>query len=221
MLSQKAIENIQQDFYILSETAQTQKVLKYMQEHGRLDGTVLYSVGGEEVCEAAFRMVYGLRYNRFKTIKLKYASGVVVAEHGNLGRGQYSVASIRAMSWLRMFISKVGDCMPMKEEIHLPSCLTKLDVYALAFDDLSQGSLECCGVSSFYNLWSAEFPNVKIPQVSNLCAHMCLTYAIQESRFSKCDVCASIKEGRERTLNPTVREWLGTIMAKHIALEGW
>ena len=32
-------------------------------------------------------------------------------------------------------------------------------------------------------------------------------------------MCAAIKEGRERTLNPIVREWLGTIMAKHIALE--
>ena len=41
----------------------------------------------------------------------------------------------------------------------------------------------------------------------------------QESRFSKCDVCAAIKEGRERTLNPVVRKWLGTIMSKHIALE--
>lgn len=165
-ITQTSIENIQQEFYSLSETDQTQKVLNYMKYHGRLDGTVLYSVGGEEVCEAAFRMVHGLRYNRFQTIKAKYASGVVIAQHGNLGKGQYSVSSIRAISWLRMFISKVGDCMPMKDEIHLPSCLTKADVYALAADELCQGSLECCGVSSFYNLWKAEFPNVKIPQVS-------------------------------------------------------
>ena len=185
-LSQKSIENTQQHFYGLSETAQTQKVLNYMKEHGRVDGTVLYNVGGEEVCEAGFLMVYGLRYNRFKTIKSKYSSGVVIAEHGNLGRGQYSVASIRAMSWLRMFISKVGDSMPMKEEIHLPSCLTKSDVYALAADDLSQGSLECCGVSSFYNLWKAEFPNVKIPQVSNSSACMCFVYTV--SPFRKADL---------------------------------
>lgn len=42
---------------------------------------------------------------------------------------------------------------------------------------------------------------------------------IQENRFSKCDVCSSIKEGRERTMNPVVRSWLGEIMEKHILLE--
>ncbi len=42
---------------------------------------------------------------------------------------------------------------------------------------------------------------------------------MQESRFSKCDVCAAIKEGRERTLDTTVRKWLGEILDKHITLE--
>lgn len=150
----------------MSETSQTQKLLNYMREHGRADGTVLFNVAGEEVCETAFRMVYGLRYNRFSSLKLKYAGGVVLAEHGRVGRGQYSDTSIRAISWLRMFISKVGDHMPMKEDIHLPSCLTKSDVYALAAYDLTQGNLECCGVSTFYKLWKTEFSHVKIPQVS-------------------------------------------------------
>lgn len=44
-------------------------------------------------------------------------------------------------------------------------------------------------------------------------------YPLQESRFSKCDVCSAIKEGRERTLNQTVRMWLGEILEKHIKLE--
>ena len=92
-------------------------------------------------------------------------SCVVFAEHGRLGRGQYSAASIRAIGWLRMFIKKLGDHMPMKDEIHLPTCLTKFDVYMLAADDLSQGNLQCCGMSTFYRIWAAEFPNVKIPQV--------------------------------------------------------
>ena len=45
------------------------------------------------------------------------------------------------------------------------------------------------------------------------------TLIIKESRFSKCDVCTAIKEGRERTLDTDVRKWLGEIMEKHIQLE--
>ena len=55
--------------------------------------------------------------------------------------------------------------MPVKTEIHLPSCLTKGDVYALAVDDLSQGGLESCKISKFYQIWQQEFPHVKIPKV--------------------------------------------------------
>lgn len=128
-----------------------------MNEHRRADGSVPYSVGGQELC--AFRMVYGLRYNRFAAIKLKHCGGAIVSEHGRVG-------SIRAISWLRMFFDKVGDHMPMKRHIHLPSCLTKADVYFLAHDDLSQGGLECCARVTFYKIWSEEFPHVKIPRVS-------------------------------------------------------
>ena len=97
---------------------------------------MLYSVGGQEVCETCFKKVYGLRYNRSASIKKKFMDGVVVAEHGRLGRREISDGSIRVISWLRTFFDKVGDRMPMSTAIHLPSCLTKLDVYSLAYDDL-------------------------------------------------------------------------------------
>ena len=102
-----------------------------MREHRRGDGTVLYTVAGRSVCETCFRMVYGVRYNRFSSFKTKLASGVVLAEHGRLGKGRLSDSTIRVISWMRTFFQKVGDHMPSKEEIH---CLTKLDVYTLAVD---------------------------------------------------------------------------------------
>ena len=70
-----------------------------MREHSQGDQDVLYTVGG---CETCFRMVYGFRYNRFAAVKLKYQSGVVVAEHGRLGIDNYEISdsSIRITSWL-------------------------------------------------------------------------------------------------------------------------
>lgn len=83
---------------------------------------------------------------------------MVSAEHGRLGRGERSDVSIRVISWLRVFTDKIGDRMPTSTAVHLPSCLTKSDVYALAFDDLTEGGLKCCGMSTFYEIWQSTFP---------------------------------------------------------------
>lgn len=165
LLTQAAIERIRTSVYSLSETEQTQHVLNYLLEHSRGDKSVLYTVGGQEVCETCFRMVYGFRYNRFNSVKEKFLKGVVRAEHGRLGRGKVSDISIRVISWLRIFVDKVGDRMPTSMVTHLPSCLTKADVYCLAYDDLTQGGLECCKISTFYEIWKNNFSNVKIPKV--------------------------------------------------------
>ena len=68
--------------------------------------------------------------------------------------------------WLHMFINKLGDHMPTDGSIHLPSCLTKSDIYELASVDLSVGDIMVCSKSSFFQLWKKEFQHVKIPPVS-------------------------------------------------------
>lgn len=165
-LSQSDIEQVREEFYTLStETQQTQHLLEYMRQHAHRNKPILYTVAGQEVCETCFRMVYGVRYNRFCVIKAKFADGILVTEHGRLGAGQTGECTVRAVSWLRIFVKKVGDRMPTSEDIHLPSCLTKADVFALAEDDLTQGGMKCCAMSTFYQIWKDEFPNVKIPKV--------------------------------------------------------
>ena len=165
LITQDTRERIRHSLYSLSETEQTQLILNYLLEHSKKDKSVLYTVGGQEVCENCFRMVYGLRYNRFNSVKIKFQQGVVLTEHGRLGRGEISDISIRVISWMHMFVDKVGDKMPTSMVTHLPSCLTKADVYSLAHDDLTQGGLECCKISTFYNIWKQNFSNVKIPKV--------------------------------------------------------
>lgn len=128
-LTQATIEQIRASVYSVSETEQMQLILTYMLEHSQGERCILYTVGGQQVCETCFRMVYGLRYNRFGAIKTKFESGVLVAEHGRLGKCEISDASIRVTSWLRTFIDKVGDRMPTSAAVHLPSCLTKHDVF--------------------------------------------------------------------------------------------
>ena len=145
------------------ETEQTQHIIDYMMQHCRGEKKVMYTIAGQHVCETAYRLAYGIRYNRFVSMKAKFQDGVVLVEHGLYGKSCFNDSTIRVVSWLRTFIAKVGDKLPTKDEVHLPSCLTKADVYALASDDLSQGGLEVCKLSTFYEIWRSKFSNVKNP----------------------------------------------------------
>lgn len=165
MLTQAAIERVRTSVYSKSETEQTQLILSYMLQHSQEGKPILYTVGGQKVCKICFRMVYGFRYNRFKSVEEKFKNGVLTVEHGRLGMRRLRDESCRLVSWLRMFIDKVGDRMPTSTAVHLPSCLTKSDIYTLASDDLTQGGLKCCKISMFYEIWKQHFPNVKIPKV--------------------------------------------------------
>ena len=124
-LAQNTIDHLRSTIYSVSETEQTQMILNYMHEHSQGRQGVLYTVGGHVVCETCFHMVYGLRYSRFASIKSKFLNGVLVFEHGRLGRSGTTDMSIRVISWLRSFIAKVGDKMPTSSDIHLPSCLSQ------------------------------------------------------------------------------------------------
>ena len=171
-LSQLDIEAVRSEYQSLgSETQQNQYVLDYLRRHRRhSDNTVLHSIAGQEVCQLAWRLAYGIRRNKFKCLFTKFANGVMTAEHGRLGLQKVSDPTLRMISWMRVFFSKVGDKMPMNENIHLPSCLTKLDVYSIAMDELSQGGTNfTISVSTFYDIWVKHFPQVKIPEVWCVC----------------------------------------------------
>ena len=165
-LSQVDIDKAREHLYSLeTETAQNQVVLDYFAQHSSDGNAVMYTVAGKTVCETCWRLVYGLRYNKFSCLKQKFAAGVIHVEHGRQGLSQPRDSTLRATCWLRSFVDKVGDRMPMNSSLHLPSCLTKADVYSLACDDLTQGNMQCCSISTFYDVWSKEFPHVQIPKV--------------------------------------------------------
>lgn len=165
-ISQLSIEECRKKLYIgKTETQQNQFVLQYMIDHAKSDKMVLYTIFGQEVCEKCWRLVYGIRHNRFYSLVKKFTNDVLLVEHGLTGRIRPSESTLRLQSWLRSFFQKMGDQMPMSKTIHLPSCLTKVDVYELAKEDLTQGGLECCSESTMYDIWKKEFGNVKIPKV--------------------------------------------------------
>lgn len=165
-LSYKDIEQVRNKFYGLrTETAQNQYVIDYLHQHSGSGGEHLYTVGGIEICEKCWRFSYGLRIKRFSRLKQKFSNGTIIVEHGRYGLTHPSDATIRTLSWMDIFFKKIGDQMPTKKVIHLPSCLTKADVYGLAFDDLNSGGLSSPSPTTFYRLWQTHFTDVVIPKV--------------------------------------------------------
>ena len=125
-LSQVDIDRVREHLYSLeTETAQNQLVLDYFAQHSSDGSAVMYTVAGKMVCETCWRLVYGLRYNKFSSLKQKFATGVIHVEHGRQGLSQPRY------------------------------------VYGLACDDLTQGNMQCCSISTFYDVWSREFPHVQ------------------------------------------------------------
>lgn len=156
-------------FYEKSEVDQNQHVLTYMHQHRKRESSstdCVYVIGGAVVCENAWRLVMGIKRTRFQSLKKKVTSGVVLIEHGRKGMCYTSAASTNISSWMSSFFKKVGDRMPMKEMIHLPSCLSKQDVYSIACDDLEGNGLATCGRSTFFQLWKSQYSHVVIPKVS-------------------------------------------------------
>lgn len=232
-LSVADIEGVRSEFYALSsETDQNQYVINYMRRHSDCSGSltsVMFTIAGKVVCQQCWRLAHGIKYTRFRTMVSKFEKGVLQIEHGRQGRLSVRVPKVRAAMWLRMFVEKVGDRMPTDGSIHLPSCLTKVDVYDLAQHDLGEGGIKVCSRSTFFQLWKSDFSHVKIPPVSTfiynevcmhacMLCHLCVFMHTQENRFTSCDVCSAIREARMRTMDPVVRKWLTQVMEKHSEL---
>ncbi len=152
-----------------SEVSQTQYVVDYLHRHcdtSRSVKSVLFSLAGKAVCQDCWRFTHGMKYTRFKAMLTKFKDGLVVIEHRNKGFHGRRCFTIQVSVWLSSFVKKVGDYMPTDGSVHLPSCLTKSDVYELACEDLKEGNLVVCSRSTFFEMWNKEFSDVKIPPVS-------------------------------------------------------
>jgi len=55
--------------------------------------------------------------------------------------------------------------MPTNNQVHLPSWETQKDIYHRYYQDMNLHEEEEAGMSTFYKIWTDQFPNVVISQV--------------------------------------------------------
>jgi hypothetical protein len=67
--------------------------------------------------------------------------------------------------WLEQYARQFGDRMPDRQELRLPSCITKQTVFEMYKTFSEQTGDPSLSRSSFYELWEKEFPDVKVTKV--------------------------------------------------------
>lgn len=117
----------------------------------------------------------------------------------------------------------MGDQMPDRGVIHLPSSLTKVQVYQKMHTEMkSRGKEHVVSQSQFFNLWKEEFGNVSIPKVIDFMHVIAITEIMlltQENRFTKCDICSMVKKELEKTIDRNKREKLKMLLEEHNKLQ--
>lgn len=90
-----------------------------------------------------------------------------MVEHGNR---RSIIRSEEAITWMEQYFNLIGDHMPDKNQIHLPSWETQKSIYSRYVDDMADQGIETdevVALSSFYRIWSTRFSHVCIPEVSH------------------------------------------------------
>lgn len=108
--------------------------------------------------------VLGLSRSRYYEVTKTYTDGVVLFQQFN-NISALRPKSCKAIAWMHHYFQQIGDQMPDRMAIHLPSLLTNTLIYSRMVEDMAAHGDEAISKSQFYNLWILEFPHVTIPKV--------------------------------------------------------
>jgi hypothetical protein len=88
--------------------------------------------------------------------------------HGNKGKKK---PTVRGKIWMERYFNLIGDKLPDKDQIHLPSWDKQKDIYQRYKTDMIDKGIpedQLVVLSTLYRMWRDDFSNVHIPVVSNL-----------------------------------------------------
>ena len=155
---------------------QKQWLLDTINEHGHEillgEKRINFQIAGLSVCQAAFCQVYGISKKRIKRVCQLVSAGQRIVEHGNKGKRKNNTKSELAVAWMDRYFHLIGDNMPQKKQIHLPSWETQKDIYHRYCEDMKrQGgtAADILCLSLFYKVWKTDFSMVVIPDLSDKC----------------------------------------------------
>ena len=126
-----------------------------------------FFIAGKEVCGTAWAQIYDISARTLSRM-LKQLKDKEDVTHGNLGKRRANTKAESASAWMGVYFNLIGDKMPDKDQVHLPSWETQKDIHSRYAQDMKERGMsdeDILGISMFYKIWTDHFPKVVIPQV--------------------------------------------------------
>lgn len=126
-----------------------------------------FYITGKEICGTAWAQIYDIS-SRTLSRMLKQLTDKEDDTRGNLGKRRVNTKAESVSAWMGAYFKLIGDRMPDKNQVHLPSWETQKDIYSRYLKDMKERGMseeEIAGISMLYKIWTEQFSNVVIPQV--------------------------------------------------------
>lgn len=150
-------------FERLSKFPRRKWLLDYLISHSSNQDTT-FLVSGKVVCQKLWIATLGISQATFYSIRKMFIQGVVSVFSS--GVRSPLLRTNEALAWMENYFTLIGDSMPHRMVLHLPSSLSKLSIYQrLLHDFRSRGKGHVVSQSQFFKLWESHFGNVIIPKV--------------------------------------------------------
>ena len=165
-LSEMDIVIPNQRFQNMTCNNQRQWLIDYLHSNtSKESNQTIFLISGKVVCQPVWLATLGISRSRFYEIRKAYLHGAM-----NMDQPAKQVPrrakTHKAISWMNSYFNQVGDHMPDKLAIHLPSFLTRSLVYERMKEDLGTDTISS---SHFHSLWMSDFSHVTIPKVCSYC----------------------------------------------------
>ena len=154
-------------FAALSQVAKKQWLLDYFIMNSSVQSKqaeLAYMICGKSVCFKLWVATLDISNSYFYSVKRLFLNGhkrvIQHVQHAPLLR------TSEALAWLDSFFTCMGDRMPDRPTVHLPSSLSKVSIYNEMVDDLRRrGKDVVISQSQFFEVWKLHFSHVTIPKV--------------------------------------------------------
>ena len=160
-------------FNCLPRSARRQWILDYLNTHSSINTTTneaatVFLICGKSVCQSLWLATLGISTSVFYEVQWLFLDG-----SKKLNQEVHRTPQIRtseAIAWMDCFFTLVGDQLPHRMAVHLPSSLTKSGVYQRLVADMKQREKPAIvSQPQFFRLWDEHFQHVSIPKVWLLC----------------------------------------------------
>lgn len=123
-----------------------------------------HTVCGKRVCLQVWLAVLEISLSRYYEVRRCFLDGAHQIEQIATSKS-HQTKTCEALAWMNSFFHRMGDHMPDRMAIHLPSSLNTRKVYERMKEDLHSSKAVVVSQSQFYTLWKQQFPHVTIPKV--------------------------------------------------------